>query len=286
MDINSTDDEKYEEIKDREITIVKWDESKEEDITITNTDMTVSSKAKEYMLKEDISHKNLYFENLSIPVHLTNKTLKESMHIMNKMHQNSMTMLKLLTVIEKVADNAILIDIEKYRHSNNNKTKLVDCNYQYLSAFYEDKNIYPVKITIEKHNNVKNSNMHMIITIGQIKKEDLSLRVHPSDIDEESVVYGESSFTISIQEFIKYFNNYQSIIIKNLPDKILTDTQQKIKNKVISHDLKVAVQYDEIHNQMYLLKQQEKALENERYNYNYDNCNDYDDHDDDFDLDL
>lgn len=229
------------------------------------------------MAKENISNIDLYFDKLSIPIHLTNKTLKESMHIMNKMHQDSTTLLKLLTVIEEVSKNAILIDVEKYRHSNNNKTRLVDCNYQYLSAFYDNSNIYPVKITIEKHLSVKNSNMHMIITIGQIKKEDLSLRVHSSNIDEESVVCGESSFTISIQDFIKKFNSYQSIIIKNLPDDILTDIQKEIKDKVIFHDLRVASRYDMIHKQMQLLKQQEKALENEEYNY---------EEDDDYDLDL
>lgn len=45
MDINSTQEEKFEEIKNKQLTIVKWNETKKKDITITNTEMTISKKS-------------------------------------------------------------------------------------------------------------------------------------------------------------------------------------------------------------------------------------------------
>ena len=36
MNINSTEEERYEEIKDKELKVVAWDKSKENEISITD----------------------------------------------------------------------------------------------------------------------------------------------------------------------------------------------------------------------------------------------------------
>lgn len=101
--------------------------------------------------------------------------------------------------------------------------------------------------------------------------------MHSSDIDEESLSNRTTSFTISIKDFISFFNREQGVLIKNIPSKLLNPNQLKIKEKITKIDLERQTKKAEIYNQIHFLKQQEKALENERYNYDYD---------DDFDLDL
>lgn len=292
MDINSTDDEKYEEIKDREITIVKWDESKE--INIFDPTMSISKSLYNQAQSLGLIQKYFNIEGLSTQVKFNKKSLNESIASMCRQQSDLMSLSKLLTVLDKVLINAIQVDIEKYNHIDRRIAKDIFQVRQYISGFCDDIFVYPVKASIFEKNKTEDSNIHVIITVGKIKKEALpNVRVHSSDIDEESLSNRTTSFTISIKDFISFFNREQGVLIKNIPSKLLNPNQLKIKEKIIKIDLERQAKKVEIHNQMHLLRQQEKALENERYNYdyddndyNYENCNDYDDHDDDFDLDL
>lgn len=267
MNINSTEEERYEEIKDKELKVVAWDKSKENEIAITDSSMSVAKKVKEYYNKNYINCEVFSLDQFPATLQLTNKCLKESLHIMDKIHAESSLMLKLMTVIKPVFDNAVLVEIEKYRHLEKAKANQIECSYQYLSAFYDTEKIYPVKITAELNKNMYNSSIHMVITVGQIKmKEVLSPRVHPVYAGE-SVEIGDPSFTINITDFVKYFNNYHGIIIKNIPDKLLNQNQLEFKNEIKTHDKEIADKMFKIKNEMNQLKNEQKQISDKKYNY-------------------
>lgn len=268
MNINSTEEERYEEIKDKELKVVAWDKSKENEIAITDSSMSVAKKVKEYYNKNYINCEVFSLDQFPATLQLTNKCLKESLHIMDKIHAESSLMLKLMTVIKPVFDNAVLVEIEKYRHLEKTKANQIECSYQYLSAFYDTEKIYPVKITAELNKNMYNSSIHMVITVGQIKmKEVLSPRVHPVDAGE-SVEKGVPSFiTINITDLIKSFNRNQGIIIKNLPDKLLNEEQLNLKWEVKLRDAEITDKMLKIKNEMNQLKNEQKQISDKKYNY-------------------
>ncbi len=268
MNINSTEEERYEEIKDKELKVVAWDKSKENEISITDSSMSVAKKVKEYYNKNYINCEVFSLDQFPATLQLTNKCLKESLHIMDKIHAESSLMLKLMTVIKPVFDNAVLVEIEKYRHLEKAKANQIKCSYQYLSAFYDAEKIYPVKITSELNKNMYNSNIHMVITIGQIKmKEVLSPRVHPVYAGE-SVEKGVPSFiTINITDLIKSFNRNQGIIIKNLPNKLLNEEQLNFKWEVKLRDAEITDKMLKIKNEMNQLKNEQKQISDNKYNY-------------------
>ena len=230
--------------------------------------MSVAKKVKEYYNKNYINCEVFSLDQFPATLQLTNKCLKESLHIMDKIHAESSLMLKLMTVIKPVFDNAVLVEIEKYRHLEKAKANQIKCSYQYLSAFYDAEKIYPVKITSELNKNMYNSNIHMVITIGQIKmKEVLSPRVHPVYAGE-SVEKGVPSFiTINITDLIKSFNRNQGIIIKNLPNKLLNEEQLNFKWEVKLRDAEITDKMLKIKNEMNQLKNEQKQISDNKYNY-------------------
>lgn len=54
--------------------------------------------------------------------------------------------------------------------------------------------------------------------------------MHPQS--GEGVSNRVTSFDIRLSDFVKYFNRQQGILIKNLPNKMLSDKQIQIKDKI------------------------------------------------------
>jgi hypothetical protein len=73
----------------------------------------------------------------------------------------------------------------------------------------------------------------------QVKKEEAlpNVGVHPSETDGESLTAGGASFNISVQHLVKIFNRNENVILKNFPDRMLSESQMEIKEKVIRADL-------------------------------------------------
>ena len=68
----------------------------------------------------------------------------------------------------------------------------------------------------------------------KIKEAITNTRVHPNK--GESLPAGDASLTINISDLVKVFNKDEGIIIKNLPNGLLSPKQIRIKEKVIKHD--------------------------------------------------
>lgn len=83
----------------------------------------------------------------------------------------------------------------------------------------------------------------MVVTVGEIDisaklKEALTNTGASHQGDERSLSDGGASFIINIPSFIADFKRDESIIIKNLPNGLLNDEQQQIKQKVLESDKK------------------------------------------------
>ncbi len=88
-----------------------------------------------------------------------------------------------------------------------------------------------------------NQTKEMVITVGEIDisskiKEALTNTGAHHQSDEGSLSDGGASFIINIPSFIADFKRDESIIIKNLPNGLLNDEQQQIKQKVLESDKK------------------------------------------------
>lgn len=232
MNINSTEEERYEELKDKIIKIIPW---KETNINLPNTPNATRGFVKDLGLTD----KSIKMQGFDFDVIFNKNSVNESIN-RNKGRYEELN--KLFTVIDDVCGNAICLQIEKYNHPEREKAKEIKQMHQFVSAFCDDKKIYPVKITVEERNIKDTAYLYMIITVRSIdKKEVPDIRVHPSK-DGESVPNPASSFDISLSRFVQYFNEKTGILLKHFPNQFLTEEQVSIKDKTILHDKQ---QYEE-----------------------------------------
>ena len=239
--IHSTEEERYSLLKDRILTVEKWDESKA--LKIIDAEESIAKALKRHARELEIVGKTTFLENITEPVKITMETIKESIASMTKQHANLIDLSKMLTIFDMVFKNAILINVEEYRHvAKPQRADSILGEYQYLSAFYDDSHLYPVKIVAERRKNPENSNVYVTMTIGNIlmkdlKKEESSIhRMHPQIRGESSGSGRNPSFDIMLTQLLEYFNKDQAVLLKNLPDKLLNENQQEIKNNLIAFD--------------------------------------------------
>lgn len=228
INIYSTEEERYQELKDRTITIVPWNK---------NTGLTIPNSAgavKGFAVDLGAKGKMLYFENFSNKVIFNSKSIKKSVSAQDSNHYENLA--KLFTVIESVASNAIKIEEEEYRHRDRNKAGYIKSMHQYASGFLDETFIYAVKITIEERYRKNETHTYMMVSVGQIKREESTTRVHPSN-DGESVSLWNSPLNLSITDYIKLFNRGQAILIKNFPDNFLNEEQKQIKEQIKKKDV-------------------------------------------------
>ena len=166
ININSSDEERTNILKNKELKIVEWDKSKE--LVITDSNESTWHALKRYIKENNILNKEIVFSDFDIPIDFTINTLKESVHQMTKRNSNIINLAKLLSVIDQVCLSAVKIETEKYRHIEKMHfdTKQV---HHLLSAFIDDEYIYPVKITINEKKIGRKYQFYMVITAEKLK---------------------------------------------------------------------------------------------------------------------
>lgn len=241
MNIHSTEDERYEELKDRVLSVYEWDDSKS--LKLTDPGESVSKALKRQAKELGLIGTFVNLEGIYENVQINMPTIKESIASMTKQHADLYNLSKLFTCFHDVLENSILIDIEEYRHkSQDQRAKEIVGEYQYISAFCDEDKIYPVKITAERRKSFTDTNVHVTVTIGdldldKIKEDPSILRVHQSHNERESSDSGRvSSFDISLPHFVQNLNETHAILLKNFPDQMLNADQQKIKEKLVHFD--------------------------------------------------
>ena len=235
--INSTDEERTEILSKKVLTIVSWNQDKE--LIITDPNESTAKALRRYAAEQGLRDKEIYFSEFPRMIKFTRSTLRESIAQMSKRGANLVNLGKLMSVLEPVCKNAVKIAVEPYRHFSR-KGQEVKQVHQLLSAFRDGEKAYPVKITIQEKEKQPDQ-FYMVITVGEINvsakiKEAPANTgaVHPEK--NGSLLDGGASFTITIPSFVADFKRNESIIIKNMPDGLLSDEQQQIKQKVIWAD--------------------------------------------------
>lgn len=237
--INFTDEERTNILKKKSLRVVPWNKDKE--MEITDSEESIAKALRRYSLEQGLIDKMITFNEFDEPIKFTKASLRESIAQMRKQGSNLVNLGKMLSVLELICLNAVKIEVEKYRHVWK-KGQKVKQTHQLLGAFCDEANIYPVKITIHEKIN-KTNQFYMVITVGKvripdIKKEGLS-NTGAGHLKQEmsgSLPHGGASFDINIPSIISYFKRREKIILKNLPDGLLSEEQRRLKEKVIKKD--------------------------------------------------
>ncbi len=236
--IDSTDEERTAILLEKDIKIVQWD--RKHGFRQTEPQESISHALGRYMDERGLRGKTMHFKDFPEGVAFTRNTLHESIRQMTKRHSDLANLGRVLSVIDDVCANAEKIEVEPYRHSQPKTGMGFKQMHQYMSAFHDMDYIYPVKITIREAKGKQANRFYMVITVGMIDIDDktkealTNTRVHPET--GESLPAGGASFVMNISQLVSYFNSEEGVILKNLPNGLLNDSQQQIKQKIIEAD--------------------------------------------------
>lgn len=244
--INSTDEERTRILEKRTLTVVPWD--KEKEMRLLDPDISIRRAIIQHARSMDLMGAYLKLEGMETMPVFSGKTVDESLYRTVQRKGSILDLAKLFTVLEEVAENAVLIEVEEYRHIQRNNAKSIGEMCQYVSAFYDESLLYPVKFTVEQRKMKDRAKVYMVITVGKIELEKLmgnqkealpGARVTSNHTDVgESLPKGTASFSISIAQLVKKFNKKEDILLKNFPDQMLTERQMEIKRKVLEKDMR------------------------------------------------
>ncbi len=146
---------------------------------------------------------------------------------------------KLLTNLNPVLENAILFEKERFRHQSMAKAQNVEYVAQFIGAFHDGIYVYPTKISATKVlKGPEESTLKLTISLNKIQmnsmfKDSPDTELHPFG---EGPFDWDSVLKISITDFVKYLNATDSIMIKNIPNQMLSEKQIGIKELVLFTD--------------------------------------------------
>lgn len=169
--------------------------------------------------------------NLDFAFEYSYTKLKESI---NKIYTNRSSkftsFIKLLTCIEDVIYHAVPIEKHKDIYEGTiRESKQLKNVYILLGAFQDELIIYPVEVIVkELIGNI--GSLHMIITIGEIKKSDII----PTPGDK--LTHVGTSDTYILTNIINRINNGD--FLKYIPDKLLCKNQLPLKQNALIREKK------------------------------------------------
>ena len=242
MMMQSTEEERYIALTNRKLTVCMWDSTKE--IHFFHPEETIAQALVRHANELQIVGSVVSFESLEEPVKITIDTIKDSMAAMKKQHANLLNLSKLFTIIHQVTQHAVLLEVNSCRQMyNKSKNKNMTENiYRYISAFYDQTYLYPVIISAKECSKQQDDNAHMVVNVGEIpltvlnviqKESALSIPQWLLQSREDSDFGSTPSFTIILPQLVKIFNEKEAILIRQFPDRMLSEKQQRIKKKLI-----------------------------------------------------
>lgn len=219
-----SDDERYEVLKDKNITIsAKTDRTKLEgvmsklDITESNLDLSKYGDKKRLFKKlgEEFGvFKQYNNPDTKVTFSFSKGGMSESV---SKQRKGYMRLAKLLTCIDSVIENAVGIET----HNRNDKGYKVDTSlknvYVLASAFVDGENIIPVKLEVKEFSDKENT-LYVAIALESIKKNEIVKQ----EVATNGVAQQYSpSFNISIADFLRKINPSDESFYKYIPKKLL-----------------------------------------------------------------
>lgn len=215
-----SDAERYEILKNKNITISSKTDSEKlnsvmKQFDITESDLDLSKYGDKKRLFKKLGEEFGVFRQYNNPdTKLTFSFSKGGMsESVSKQRKGYMHLAKLLTCIDGVIENAVGIEA----HNRNDEGYKVDTSlknvYALASAFVDGENIIPVKLEVKEFSDKKNT-LYVAIALESIKKNEI--------VKQEVATSGVArqyspSFIISIADFLRKINLSDESFYKYIP---------------------------------------------------------------------
>lgn len=239
-----SEQERYEELKDKSIVVSKPDMSKVSGIDIEAYKNLSTKEAKKPIrrIAEILGIHNVNYKNSNIDFDFgfSKKNLDVSLHHQGEYGGNYADYAVMLTCLDKLVENAELIEIHK-NYKNNEYLKNI---FVLISAINNDGNIAPVQLEVKEYDKGQSNSLYLNVVLSKIKESAVVKGEHNGNADISNPLVADSAISLS-QPFANV-NPSDKRFLKYVPDNFLSTEQIEAKREAQKSDYKNYNRYVEV----------------------------------------
>lgn len=239
-----SEQERYEELKDKSIVISKPDMSKVSDIDIEAYKNLSTKEAKKPIrrIAEMLGIHNVNYKNSNIEFGFgfSKKNLDVSLHHQSEYGGDYADYVEMLTCLDKLVENSELIEI----HKNYKNNEYLKNTFVLISAINNDGNIAPVQLEVKEYDKGQSNSLYLNVVLSKIKKSAVMKGKHNGNTDISNPLVADSA--ISLSQLFANVNPSDKRFLKYVPDNFLSTEQIEAKREAQKSDYKNYNRYVEV----------------------------------------
>lgn len=239
-----SEQERYEELKDKSIVVSKPDMSKVSNIDIEAYKNLSTKEAKKPIrrIAEMLGIHNVNYKNSNIDFDFgfSKKNLDVSLHHQSEYGGNYADYAEMLTCLDKLVENAELIEV----HKNYKDNEYLKNTFVLISAINNDGNIAPVQLEVKEYDKGQSNSLYLNVVLSKIKKSAVVKGEHNGNTDISNPLVADSA--ISLSQLFSNVNPSDKRFLKYVPDNFLSTEQIEAKREAQKSDYKNYNRYVEV----------------------------------------
>ena len=214
-----SEQERYEELKDKSIVVSKPDMSKVSNIDIEAYKNLSTKEAKKPIrrIAEMLGIHNVNYKNSNIKFDFafSKGSLDTSLNHQREYGGNYTDYAEMLTCLEKLIENAELIEV----HKNYKNNEYLKNTFVLISAINNDGNITPVQLEVKEYDKGQSNSLYLNVVLSKIKESAVIKGEHNGNADISNPLVADS--TISLSQLFANVNPSDKRFLKYVPDNFL-----------------------------------------------------------------
>ena len=238
-----SEQERYEELKDKSIVVSKPDMSKVSDIDIEAYKNLSTKEAKKPIRRiaemlgiHNVNYKN---SNTKFDFAFSKGSLDTSLNHQREYGGSYTDYAEMLTCLDKLVENAELIEVHKNYKGNKNLKK----TYVLISAFSDKSNVVPVQLEVKNFENQPNG-LYLNVVLSKIKESAVIMESFLGSTTDSTPLVADSA--ISLSQLFANVNPTDKRFLKYVPDNFLSTEQIEAKREAQKSDYKNYNRYVEV----------------------------------------
>lgn len=184
----------------------------------------------------NVNYKN---SNIDFDFGFSKKNLDVSLHHQGEYGGNYADYAEMLTCLDKLVENAELIEVHKNYKGNENLKK----TYVLISAFSDKSNVVPVQLEVKNFENQPNG-LYLNVVLSKIKKSAVMTESLLGSTTDSTPLVADSD--ISLSQLFSNVNPSDKRFLKYVPDNFLSAEQIEAKREAQKADYNKYGRYAEV----------------------------------------
>ncbi len=185
----------------------------------------------------NVNYKN---SNIDFDFGFSKKNLDVSLHHQGEYGGNYADYAELLTCLDKLVENAELIEV----HKNYKDNEYLKNTFVLISAINNDGNIAPVQLEVKKYDKGQSNSLYLNVVLSKIKKSAVITESLLGSTTDSTPLVADSD--ISLSQLFANVNPTDKRFLKYVPDNFLSAEQIEAKHEAQKSDYKNYNRYVEV----------------------------------------